>query len=90
MTLEQTKYVEEIRRVELTVTVLAPVSAVAGVKALARADDGLIRLSERMDSGDLIGAIAVSADVAIPAPEVERALVAVGNDGTFFSHLRKA
>ena len=88
MTLEQTEYSEEIRRIEITVTVLAPGSAVVGIKALARADDGLVRLSERMESGDLVGTVAVSADEALAPEEVGRALLAVGNDGSFFSHLR--
>lgn len=87
MTLEQTEYSEEIRRIEITVTVLATVHTAEGVKALALADDGLARLSERMDTGDLVGAVAVSADVAVPAAEVEQALIAVGNDGTFFARL---
>lgn len=89
MTLEQTEYEEEIRRVEITVTVLAPANAVAGVIAMARTDEGLVRLSERMDTGDLVGTVTVSADVAVPAAEVRQALIAAGNDGSFFSHLRR-
>lgn len=86
---EQKMYVEEIRRLEITVTVLAPASEVDGLTRQIGADDGLVVLSERIDSGDLIGRVALTGNTPVPDGEVETALRAIGNDGGFYAHLRR-
>ncbi|HEU0198563.1 MAG TPA: hypothetical protein VFQ88_15295 [Nevskiaceae bacterium] len=65
------------------------------VTILHEAGDGidgqsLANIADRMDSGDLIGAVTVTGVKPIAPERLKDALESIGNDGTFFDYLENA
>lgn len=73
-----------INKIVLRVTVLAQDDTLdESVNSIG--DMSLESLARSMSEGDLIGTYSIQSSETVPADKVEDELLAVGNDGSFFS-----
>jgi len=69
-----------IRKWVYELVVLAPTDLDEAV-----CDSSLVELACEMDNGDLVGQLRLKSNDIVPPAQIREELVAVGNDGEFFS-----
>jgi hypothetical protein len=88
MSKQPARYTDEFDLVTVKISMLVPRTVTRDVQQTVKADDGLAKLSQRMDTGDIIGTVMVSHVRDVPHQDVSRQLRELGNDGRFYDHLR--